>query len=99
MTQSPQDQGRLHAIVGGRVQGVGFRMFVLEAAQAMDLTGWVRNKYDGRVEVTAEGTHAQLEKLLDELRTGPNIAYVDAVEQEWLPATGEFRTFQVRRTE
>ena len=46
---------RLHAFIQGRVQGVGFRYYVMQAAQDYHLTGWVRNLYDGRVEVVAEG--------------------------------------------
>lgn len=89
---------RLHAVIDGSVQGVGFRMFVLEHARALNLTGWVRNTYDGRVEVTAEGEHASLEHLLEKLRLGPRSAFVTEVDKEWQPATSEFTTFEVRRT-
>ena len=87
---------RLHAVVDGVVQGVGFRMFVLEYARAFGLTGWVRNRYDGRVEVVAEGTNAQLERLVDRLRTGPRSAFVEELQKEWQPASGEFRSFEVK---
>lgn len=93
------NKARLHAVVDGTVQGVGFRMFVLEYAQTLSLTGWVRNTYDGLVEVTAEGPQTNLEKLLDKLRTGPRAAFVTEVKKEWQPATGEFVSFVVRRTE
>ena len=89
---------RLHAMIDGGVQGVGFRMFVLDHANAMQLTGWVRNTYDGRVEVTAEGSRPALEKLLDKLRQGPRSAFVTEVKQDWQPASGEFTNFEVRRT-
>jgi acylphosphatase len=46
----------LHAIVEGRVQGVGFRYFVLEVAELLGIYGWVRNRWDDTVEVLAEGT-------------------------------------------
>lgn len=92
-------KARLHAVIDGTVQGVGFRMFVLDHAQALGLTGWVRNTYDGLVEVTAEGPQAELEKLLDKLRTGPRAAFVTEVKKEWQPANGEFSGFVVRRTE
>lgn len=96
---SDTEKARLHAVVDGSVQGVGFRMFVQEHAQTIGLTGWVRNTYDGRVEVTAEGPQTDLEKLLDKLRTGPRAAFVTEVKKEWQPATGEFSSFVVRRTE
>ncbi len=84
---------RLHAYIDGRVQGVGFRAFVLDQAQSMNLNGWVRNTYHGLVEVTAEGPRLALEQLLDKLRTGPRMAYVSEVQTEWSAATGEFPLF------
>ena len=95
---TPDGQARLHAIVDGTVQGVGFRMFVLNQARSFSLTGWVRNTYDGRVEVTAEGPYLQLEKLLDKLRLGPRGAFVTEVQKEWLAPTGEFKAFSVAHT-
>lgn len=93
---APQEYTRLHALVDGRVQGVGFRMFVLEYARVLELTGWVRNKYDGRVEVMAEGPRARLDALVEKLRCGPRSAYVEDLQKEWQPATGEFRFFEVK---
>jgi len=91
----PADQ-RLNAIVFGRVQGVGFRFFVLQQAVAMGLTGWVRNTSEGMVEVVAEGGSASLEELLAVLREGPDAAYVRDVKFHYSPATGEFRDFDIR---
>ncbi|MBN1538103.1 MAG: acylphosphatase [Anaerolineales bacterium] len=89
---------RLHAIIEGHVQGVGFRMFVQTTAVSLGLTGWVRNLWDGNVEVTAEGGQAILDKLLVALRQGPRGAYVINVKSEWSEATNEFERFQVRST-
>ena len=86
---------RLHTIIEGRVQGVGFRYYVLENAQQLGLTGWVRNIWDGNVEVTAEGDRPQLEKLLASLYRGPRASFVTAVHTEWQPAKGEFAEFRV----
>ena len=91
----PADQ-RLNAIVFGRVQGVGFRFFVLQQAVAMGLAGWVRNTFEGMVEVVAEGDSASLEELLAALREGPDAAYVRDVKFHYSPATGEFRDFDIR---
>ncbi len=95
---SEQEQVRLHVTIDGRVQGVGFRYFVLENTLPRQLTGWVRNTWDGKVEVTAEGRRKDLERLLELVRRGPRAASVTAIDQEWLPATGEFSRFEVRGT-
>lgn len=93
-----ETHARLHAVVEGRVQGVGFRNFVLERAQELNLTGWVRNTFEGNVEVTAEGSRTDLEALLMKLRTGPRAAYVTDVTFEWTSPAGEFKNFNVRST-
>ncbi len=93
---SSPDQERLHAVVEGYVQGVGFRYFVRDTAQSLRLTGWVRNRWNGSVEVMAEGPRHLLEKLLSALYNGPRAADVHGVQPEWLPASGEFRDFSVR---
>jgi acylphosphatase len=96
MTQ--ETNSRLHATVSGFVQGVSFRYFVLDQASQLDLTGWVRNRWEGSVELTAEGRHLDLETLLLALRHGPPMASVENVDFEWLPYTGEFSSFDVTRT-
>ena len=95
---SQDENARLHAIIEGRVQAVGFRNFVQQNANAMGLTGWVRNRYDGTVEVVAEGPRRDLENLLSHLRRGPRSANVMGVSPQWQAATGEFDRFQVRMT-
>jgi len=89
---------RLYAIVEGRVQGVGFRYFVEEWAVSLGVTGWVRNRWEGTVEVMAEADRSVLDKLLVALKRGPGAAYVCNIQEEWQPATGEFRDFRVRMT-
>jgi acylphosphatase len=89
---------RLHALVDGQVQGVGFRFFVSELANVLDLTGWVRNLFDGRVEVLAEGERPILERFSTQLQHGPRSAYVTHMEVTWEPASREFTQFLVRRT-
>jgi acylphosphatase len=71
---------RIHVLVRGRVQGVGFRWFVREAARELGVAGWVRNRPDGTVEVAAEGTATMLERLREELRNGPPGALVVSVD-------------------
>jgi acylphosphatase len=67
-------------VVSGRVQGVGFRYFVREAAGVENVGGWVRNLQDGRVEVFAEGELASVDRLERRLRRGPPAAHVETVE-------------------
>lgn len=95
---SDQEFQQIHAVVEGYVQGVGFRFFVQENALRLGLTGWVRNRWDGSVEVMAEGSRETLEKLLAALYRGPRSATVTDVTLEWGPATHEFSHFQVKMT-
>ena len=68
-------------VVSGRVQGVGFRWFVLRNAEALGVAGWARNRPDGRVEVVARGAAAAIEELDGLLRLGPRLARVDSVDR------------------
>jgi acylphosphatase len=95
---SLQLKSRLYTVIEGRVQGVGFRSFVLDKADELELTGWVRNTYTGNVEVLAEGPRFALEELLIALKKGPNTAYVTNVRASWTEATGEYRFFGVEHT-
>lgn len=87
---------RLHALVYGRVQGVNFRYYTHKEANALRVTGWVANRFDGGVQVVAEGGKATLQKLLAFLQRGPPAARVDRVKADWTAATGEFSHFRVR---
>lgn len=87
---------RLHAIVDGRVQGVGYRDFVRRHAAQLGVTGWVRNRADGTVEVLAEGDDVEITHLLRLLTDGPSLSHVDAVETAYDAPTGEFPDFRVR---
>ncbi len=89
-------QRSLHAIVRGRVQMVGFRYFVVEAAQALDLGGWVRNLDDGSVELVAEGPEERLRRLEAALSDGPPLARVDSVDARWSDALEGHEGFEPR---
>jgi len=90
------DRVRLRAIVRGRVQGVSFRYYTLQEAQQLDLLGFVRNRWDGTVEVVAEGDDGAVRSLLAWLHSGPRWAVVDEVEETWMQPSGEFKRFEVR---
>lgn len=87
---------RVHLVIHGRVQGVGFRAFVLREARTLDLAGDVRNRPDGAVEVSAEGDAEPLSKLVDAVRRGPVAARVSDVDVSWSEATGRGRGFTIR---
>lgn len=95
---SESEMVRLHAVIKGRVQGVGFRAFVVENGVALGATGWARNRWDGSVEVLAEGDQKTLDDLLAALRRGPRMSNVTQVKQEWGPASGEFTSFRIKST-
>ncbi len=92
----PASPARLHAIVTGIVQGVNFRWFTRRHAIELALTGYVRNRSDGSVEIVAEGPRDALERLVELVRVGPPSAVVDNVEVRWSTPTGEYAYFEIR---
>ena len=93
---TPDEMARLEAGVRGRVQGVGFRYFVISLAMRLGLTGWVSNEQDGSIRCVAEGPRPDLEPLLEALREGPSSAIVEYVSEDWLPYTGHWGSFEIR---
>jgi acylphosphatase len=83
-------------LVRGRVQGVGFRYFVQEAAAREGLRGWVRNMPDGRVEAEVEGDQDAANRFEARIRRGPSGARVDEVVAVDQPATGSAGLFEIR---
>src|SRR4051812_48882283 len=67
-------------LIGGRVQGVGFRYFAEDVARRENVSGWVQNLPDGRVEAAAEGDAESVERFERAIRHGPRGARVDSVE-------------------
>ncbi len=90
------DRERLFAIVTGLVQGVNFRAFIRRRALELELSGYVRNRADGAVEIISEGSRGQLDRLADAARRGSPAARVENVETDWSAATGEFTRFEIR---
>ncbi len=87
---------RLSAKIFGDVQGVGFRAFAQRHAWRLGVRGYVRNAWDGTVEVVAEGERKTLETFLSILKEGPRYGRVSRIEVEWAEATDEFQGFGVR---
>jgi len=94
-TYSLQEVERLHGVVHGYVQGVGFRYFLMREAQRLRLHGWVRNRDDGTVEFIAEGGRADLERLKQAAEQGSRMARVDRVEARWSAAAGNLDSFDL----
>lgn len=86
---------RLHVIFSGRVQGVGFRYAVCHAAEPFEVAGFVRNLWDGDVEVVAEGTEQELVGLLNAIRSSRMHRNIAGEQVRWEKATLEFDRFGI----
>jgi len=98
MNTQPNTKACIHIWVTGRVQGVGFRAFVVQQAQYLKLTGWVRNLGYSQVEAVAEGPREILERFVEILRRGPTGSRVDDLRLEWETPNGGLSSFDVRRS-
>lgn len=86
-----------HAVVRGRVQRVGFRVFTREAAQRNSVTGWVRNLPNGRVEIFAEGSELNLTEFLTDLYRGPVMGHVEDIDLHWKQSEQQHSEFEILR--
>ena len=87
---------RVHIVAEGLVQGVGFRWFVHRRAEALGIKGWVRNLFNGSVEIEAEADRSLLEEFIKEVKVGPRSAHVTNLKIEWKNNTPfEFSGFQI----
>lgn len=96
MEEKGKSLARLQATVHGRVQGVSFRYYTQRRARELGLVGYVRNLWEGTVEIVAEGPREALEELLAFLWVGPRAAFVTQVDTDWPSPTGAFTHFEVR---
>ena len=87
---------RVHVFVSGFVQGIFFRYETRKMAYRRNVTGWVRNLFDGRVEAVFEGEKKDVDEMITFCRRGPQGAMVKDVKISWEEPTGEFRDFQIR---
>ncbi len=86
---------RRHVYITGRVQGVFFRAETERTAKSLNLTGWVRNMEDGRVEALFEGEESAVDQMITWCHKGPPAARVDRVDCIEEPYTGSFRGFKI----
>ena len=87
---------RAHLLISGRVQGVCFRYYTQDIAQNLEIKGWVKNCWDGKVEVLMEGEEDKVKELIDWCCKGPGSAVVEKVDIEWEKYRGEFNSFGIR---
>lgn len=88
---------RVHAYVSGRVQGVFFRETTRRKGEELNLSGWVRNLPDGRVETVAQGEEEMVKEFLEWLYTGSSYSRVENVDFEWEAGVEPLAGFSVRR--
>jgi len=86
-------------VIRGRVQGVGYRVAIAEAASALGVAGWARNRRDGTVEAVVQGDDAAVERLLAWCRHGPPSARVTAIATTALEVDPAMGTFVCHATE
>jgi len=86
---------QIHVYYMGRVQGVGFRFTARNVADELDVTGWVKNLGDGRVEIVAESEEGVLKEFLDKINEY-FYQYIEDVDISWLTATGRFCDFGIK---
>jgi acylphosphatase len=86
---------RVVLVIKGRVQGVFFRAAAQREARRLGITGWVKNRTDGSVEVLAEGDEDSIKELTIWANHGRSAARVDQVDVRWRGYTGEFAEFAI----
>jgi acylphosphatase len=94
----PDEIVRVHVWVKGMVQNVGFRAYVEFSANRLDITGWVRNVGYDTVEAVAEGKRENVEGFIEMMKAGPRASRVDEARVEWENVSGEFGSFDVKRS-
>lgn len=95
-TDPAPSRRRVHVVVSGSVQGVGFRFATERQARKLGLSGWVRNLPDGNVEILAEGKPEDVQSLLDWCHVGPPAAQVTSVRHRDVPADQPLTGFGIR---
>ncbi len=81
--------------ITGRVQGVGFRQYILHKAMQLGVTGWVKNTINGDVQVVVKGEKTDVDTLIDFLKTGPSMARVENVSKFRMQDLSEFLQFEI----
>lgn len=90
------DAARAHLFIKGRVQGVFYRAFTRNIAVKLDLGGWVKNLYDGRVEAVFEGERALIERAIGHCGVGPPGSHIIDIEVNWEVYSGHEKGFEIK---
>lgn len=93
--QTDKMDRRAHVFIKGKVQGVFYRVWIRTQAERLDLTGWVKNLTDGRVEAVFEGSKDKIEEIITKCKIGPSVAGVTHVDIKWEKATKEHLGFEI----
>lgn len=91
----PKSMTQAHVFISGFVQGVGFRHFVRSKASELELTGWIRNLPDNRVEVVFQGNKSAIEEIIKDCKKGPFLSEVDNVDFQWEDGEDKFTSFDI----
>jgi len=95
MSSQPEDNLTVNMKITGKVQGVGFRYFVLRQAQELGILGWVNNKPNGDVEAFAQGEKADLERFIAKVKEGPSFSRVEDVSLNWVKEAEQYFGFEI----
>ena len=96
MSSQPENTLTVNMKITGKVQGVGFRYFVLRQAQELGITGWVSNKSNGAVEAFAQGEKADLEQFIAKVKEGPSFSRAEDVSLNWLNEAEQYFGFEIK---
>ena len=95
MSSHSEDNLTVNMKITGKVQGVGFRYFVLREAQKLGINGWVSNKPNGAVEALAQGEKADLEQFIAKVKKGPSFSRVEDVSLFWVNEADQYFGFEI----
>ncbi|TGA99550.1 acylphosphatase [Sporolactobacillus shoreae] len=85
----------VHIMVKGRVQAVGFRFYTWQTAQKLDLSGWVRNREDGSVEIAAEGPADRVDRFVGAIKKGSPFSHVDHLDMHVYDHAKRYTSFEI----
>lgn len=85
-----------HIVVSGRVQGVGFRYYTVRVADCYGITGWVRNNYDGTVEILAQGPENMMKDFILKIKNGPITSEVTSINIDKRSIVRKYTSFEIK---